>query len=133
MGMKLHGLSHDVGHFVVTSVVHALHGVQDASLHRLEAIADVGHGTLQDDIGGIVQEPVLVHARQVVHGRSVKAVGRLVVAMGVVRQLVVGLRIVVIVDCLVVVHKCWFEEPKGGLPMQRYTKIGKKLFAFTIF
>ena len=63
----LHGLADDVGDLVVAAVVHALHGVQDAALHGLQTVLDMGHGTLQDHVGGIVEEPVLVHARKLAH------------------------------------------------------------------
>ena len=33
--VKLHGMSYDVCHFIVASIFHTPHGVQDASLHRL--------------------------------------------------------------------------------------------------
>ena len=62
MGVELHGVPHNVGHLVVTAVVHALHRVHDAALHGLKAVLHVGHGTFQYDIRGIVQEPVLIHA-----------------------------------------------------------------------
>ena len=74
MRVKLHGVSHDVGHLVVASVVHALHGVHDTSLHRLEAILDVGNGTLQNNIRSVVEEPVLVHAREMVYDCRIEAV-----------------------------------------------------------
>ena len=64
--VELHGLAHHVGHLVVASVLHAVHGMQNASLHRLQSVVDVGHGALEYHVGGIVQEPVLVHAAQVV-------------------------------------------------------------------
>ncbi len=65
--MVLHGLAHDVGHLVVAAVVDRLHGVEDAPLHGLQAILDMGHGTLQDHVGGVIQKPVLVHARELAH------------------------------------------------------------------
>ena len=67
MGMELHGVTHNVGHLVVATVIHALHGVQYTTLDRLEAIADMRHGTLQNYIRSIVQKPVLVHVAEVVH------------------------------------------------------------------
>ena len=60
----LHGLADDVGHLGVAPVVHLAHRVEDPPLHRLEAVDDMRYGPLQDHIGGIVQEPVLEHARQ---------------------------------------------------------------------
>ena len=81
MRVELHGVSHDVCHLVEAAVVHALHRVQDATLHRLEAVFDVWHGTFQNHIAGIVEEPVLIHARQVVHCRCVEAIGGAVVGV----------------------------------------------------
>ena len=77
--VKLHGMSHDVRHLVIAAVVHALHRVQDAALHRLQTVLNVRHGPFEDDVRGIVQEPVLIHAAQVVHGSCVEAVHGLVV------------------------------------------------------
>ncbi len=62
MGMVLHGVAYDVGHLVVASVVHALHGVEYASLHRLETVRYVRYGTLEYHVRGVVQEPLLIHA-----------------------------------------------------------------------
>ena len=64
MRVVLHRQSHDVGHLVEVAIVGLLHGMHDAALHRLEAVLDVRHGTLQDHVGGIVEKPVLVHAAQ---------------------------------------------------------------------
>ena len=81
VGVELHGVAHDVGHLVVASVIHALHGVQDASLHGLQSVLDMGHGTLQDHVGGIVEKPILVHAAQMVHGSCIKTVHGLIVGV----------------------------------------------------
>ena len=64
--MELHGVAHDVGHLIISSVVHPLHGVEDATLYGLEAVADMWHGTIQDGVRGVVQKPGLVHAVQMV-------------------------------------------------------------------
>ena len=107
MGVKLHRVAHDIGHLVVASVVHALHRVEDAPLHGLQAVADGGHGTFQDHIARIVEKPVFVHPRQVVYGRCVKTARGAVVAMAVRCLLAVLLRgvlLVVAVYSLVVVH-----------------------------
>ena len=61
----LHSLPDDVRHLVVLAVVHPLHSVEDTALHGLQTVLDGRHGALQNHIGGIVQEPVLVHAREV--------------------------------------------------------------------
>ena len=67
MRVVLHGLSHDVGHLVVASVVDDLHGVQDTPLHGFEAVLDMGYGAFEDHVRSVVQEPVLIHARQFAH------------------------------------------------------------------
>ena len=82
MRVKLHGMAHDVGHFVVAAVVHALHRVQDAALYGLQTVLNVGDGAFQNDIRGVVEKPVLVHAAEVVNGGSIEAVDWLVVRMG---------------------------------------------------
>ncbi len=66
VGVILHGLTDNVGHLVHLAVVHALHGVQYTTLNGLESVFDSGHSSFQNDIRSIVQEPVLVHAGQVI-------------------------------------------------------------------
>ena len=46
MGMKLHGMPHNISHFVVTSVVHTLHGVKNTALNRLQSVLNMRHSTL---------------------------------------------------------------------------------------
>ena len=82
MRVELHRVTHDIGHLVVTSVVHALHGVQDAALHWLQSVLDMRHGTLQNHVGGIVEKPVLIHAAEMMHGCGIKTVYGFVVGMG---------------------------------------------------
>ena len=77
--VKLHGVSHNVRHLVISPVVHALHRVQYASLHRFQSVLDVGHGALQYYVRCIVQKPVLIHAAQVMHCSCVKSVHGLIV------------------------------------------------------
>ena len=52
--VELHGVSHNVCHLVVPSVVQALHRVKDTSLDGLQPVVDVGDSTFQDNVGGIV-------------------------------------------------------------------------------
>ena len=60
--MVLHRLTDDVRHLCVASVVHLVHCVQDTSLDRFQTIDDVRDGSRENDIGGIVQKPVLEHS-----------------------------------------------------------------------
>ena len=64
--VELHGVSHNVGHLVVASVVQSLHAMEDTSLYGLESVVDVRYGTFQNHIRCIVQKPVLIHAGKLV-------------------------------------------------------------------
>ena len=75
VGVKLHGVAHDVGYFVVAAVVQAFHRVQDASLYGFQTVAQVGHGAFENHIRGVVQKPVLVHTCQLVLHAFVLQVG----------------------------------------------------------
>ena len=79
--MELHGMAHNVSHLVESAVVHTLHRVEYASLHGFQAVLNMGHGTLKYDVRGIVEKPVLIHAAQMMNGRCVKTVHRLVIGM----------------------------------------------------
>ena len=81
MRMELHGMSYDICHLVVASVVQALHRVQDTSLNRLQSIVDMRNRTFQNNIRSIVQKPVLVHTAQLVFYSFVALVDRLIVRM----------------------------------------------------
>ena len=81
MRVKLHCVSHDIRYFVVSSVVHAFHGVQYAPLHWLQSVLDVWHCPFENYIRGIIKKPVLIHAAQMVYDRCVKPVDRLVVGV----------------------------------------------------
>ena len=79
--VELHRMSHDVSHLVVSSVIHALHGVEDASLYGFQSVFDMRYGSLQDHIRCIVEEPVLIHSAEVMYGRSIKTVHRFVIGV----------------------------------------------------
>ena len=66
MRMELHRMANDISHLVVLAIIHPLHRVHDAPLHRLKAISNMWHSTLQDYIGSIIQEPILIHLVQMV-------------------------------------------------------------------
>ena len=72
--VELHGVTHDIGHLVEAPVVEQLHGMENAPLHRLQPVGQVGNGPLEYDIRGIVEEPVLKHSRELELG--VGLVGR---------------------------------------------------------
>ena len=91
MRVKLHGMSHDIGNLVVSSVVHALHRVEDASLYRFQTILNMRNGTLEDHIRCIVEEPVLIHSAEVMYSRSIESVHRLIIGMFFGRNLLVGI------------------------------------------
>ena len=79
--VKLHGVSHDVCHLVIASVFHTPHGVQDTPLHGFQSVHDVGYGTFQDYVRGIIQEPVLIHAAQLVLDVCIIGIRRFIIRM----------------------------------------------------
>ena len=81
MRVELHGVTYNVRYLVISAIVHALHGVQNAALYGFQTVLDMWHGTLQNNIGGVVQEPVLIHAAQMVYGGSVETVYGLIVGV----------------------------------------------------
>ena len=66
MRVKLHCLSNDICNLVEAAVIHPLHSVQNTALNRLKAICYMGNGTVQYNIRGIVQEPVLEHSGELI-------------------------------------------------------------------
>src|SRR4029078_4241251 len=64
--MILHRLSDDVSHFVVATIIHFLHRVQNAALHGFQAVFNGRYCSFKNNVRGIIKEPVLVlslHAR----------------------------------------------------------------------
>ncbi len=76
MGVILHGVTHNVGHFVESAVVEGFHRVEDASLHRFETVVDVGDGTVEDGAGCIVEIPALEHSAQMLAHNIVAQVNK---------------------------------------------------------
>ena len=74
-------MAHDVGHLIISAVIHALHRVKDAALYGFQAVLDMGNGTVEDAVTGVVKEPVLVHPAQMMYSRCVEAVHGLIVGM----------------------------------------------------
>ena len=75
----VHRVADDVGDLVVAAVVHFLHGVQDAALDGLEAVVEVRHGALEDDVAGVIEEIVGIHrSKRGMLVRVVRHVGRMV-------------------------------------------------------
>ena len=72
MGVVLHRLPDDVSYLDELAAIHPLEVVEDTALHGLEPVIDMGYSTLKDDVGGVVEEPCLVHLRQVAQLRAVR-------------------------------------------------------------
>ncbi len=64
MRVVLHRLSDDVGHLRVVAVVHPVHRVQYSPLYRFKAVDYVRDGSLKNDVGGVIKEPVLEHSAE---------------------------------------------------------------------
>ena len=50
MWVELHGVAYDIRHLVIAPVIHSFHRVKDASLHRLQTVFYMRHGTFQYDV-----------------------------------------------------------------------------------
>ena len=74
-------MSHNVGHLVIAAVVHSFHRVENSSLYGLKSVAKVWHGSLQNYITCVIQEPVLIHAAKMVYRCGIKAVTWLIVGV----------------------------------------------------
>ena len=61
MRVVLHGVADDIGDLVEPPIVHFVEAVQDAALHRLQAIVLVRNGPFEDDVRSVIQEVVVVH------------------------------------------------------------------------
>ena len=61
MRVVLHGVTDDVGDLVEPPIVHFVEAVQDAALHRLQAVVLVGHSPFEDYVRRVIQEVVVVH------------------------------------------------------------------------
>ena len=72
VGVVLHRLPDDVSYLDELATIHPLEVVEDTALHGLEPVIDMGYSTLKDDVGGVVEEPCLVHLRQVAQLRAVR-------------------------------------------------------------
>ena len=72
VGVVLHRLPDDVSYLDELAAIHPLEVVEDTALHGLEPVIDMGYSTLEDDVGGVVEEPCLVHLRQVAQLRAVR-------------------------------------------------------------
>ena len=102
--------------------------MHDAALHRLEAVLDVGHGTLQYHIGRIVQKPVLIHARQLqllVLGHLIGRVARrlVVTTLRVVASILIGQQLIHLVQIVVIVFHSVLLVDFYPINPQRYKKI----------
>ena len=83
MWMELHGMTDDVRNLIVSAIIHSFHRMENTALNRLQTVLNVGNGTFENYVTCVIQEPVLVHSRKVMYGRSIKSVGWFIIRMGV--------------------------------------------------
>ena len=60
--MEFHRIPDDIGYFIVAPVIQPVHGMQDAALNGLEPVIDFRHGPFQNNVGGVIQKVVGIHA-----------------------------------------------------------------------
>ena len=56
VGMEFHGFADHIGNLLEPAVVHVMQGLQNAALHRFQAVVNIGNRALLDDIRGILDE-----------------------------------------------------------------------------
>ena len=66
VGMVLHCLANDICNLIEASVINILHCVHNTPLNRLKTVSDMRNCTLQNNVRGIIQEPVLIHTGKLV-------------------------------------------------------------------
>ena len=109
VGMELHRMAHDVGHLDVTAVIKPFHRVQHTALDGFQSILEMRDGTLQNNIRRIIQEPVLVHSRQLMPHSTVIVRNRVIGGMdlttcGIIAGILNYPRLIIIVYILLVAH-----------------------------
>ena len=57
----LHGVSNNVGHLVVATILHFPHGVKDSALNGFQPIISMRYGTFENDVGSVVEKPIAIH------------------------------------------------------------------------
>ena len=60
MGVKRHGRTYDVGHFMKTAVILGEEGVQNTTLHRFEPVIQMRHRPVKNHITGVIEKPIAV-------------------------------------------------------------------------
>lgn len=56
MRMILHRMADDIGHFNKPSVVLVMQGPKNSSLHRFQAVGEIGNGPITNDVAGVFKE-----------------------------------------------------------------------------
>ena len=74
-------MTYDVGYLVVAAIVHTFHRVQNSTLYGFQSVAQMGYGTLQDYVAGVIQKPVLIHAAKMMNRCGIKAVAWFIVGV----------------------------------------------------
>ena len=95
VGVVLHGVPHNICNLVVASVVKLAHGMQNAPLHRLQAVIKMRHCTLENNIRSVVQKPVLVHSGELVRNGVAATVGVVAAVLPGILLIVTGCEILV--------------------------------------
>ena len=62
MRVVLHGMADDISDLVETAVVFFLERMKNASLNGLESVINMRDSTFKNDVAGIVEKPVSIHA-----------------------------------------------------------------------
>ena len=82
-----HGAADDSGDLLVATVVVFEKGMQNAALDRLEAVFEVRHGAVEDDVARVVEEPAIVEPFKMIYvGKSKSSIWRVRIHGGKCRK-----------------------------------------------
>ena len=62
MGMILHSIAHDICNLIEMTVINRAHRMQDSSLHRFQAVVDIGDSAFENHIACIFKIPGTEHS-----------------------------------------------------------------------
>ena len=66
MRVVFHSFTYESGYFRECTCVYLIHRVKDSPLYRLESVDDMRNGTMEDNVGCVIQIPVLEHSGKLV-------------------------------------------------------------------
>ena len=70
--MEFHRVAYDARYLMETAIIALLHSVENAALHGLESVINMGNGSVEDYIRSIIQEPLTIHSGEFIFALSAR-------------------------------------------------------------